>query len=97
MYVGKKCRIGPFSRIRPDTIIEDEVEIGNFVEIIRCKIGCGAVIKHHCYLGDANIGRNVNIGAGTTTANYDGKKTNKTKIVVLKNTKVPPGAVLARR
>ncbi|MCM8782604.1 MAG: NTP transferase domain-containing protein [Candidatus Omnitrophica bacterium] len=78
--IGKKCRIGPFSRIRPDTILEDEVEIGNFVEIVRCKIGSGTVIKHHCYLGDAEIGKGVNIGAGTITVNYDGKNKHKTKI-----------------
>ena len=78
--IGKRCRIGPFSRIRPDTVIEDEVEISNFVEIVRCKIGSGTVIKHHCYLGDAEIGRNVNIGAGTITANYDGKNRHQTKI-----------------
>jgi bifunctional UDP-N-acetylglucosamine pyrophosphorylase / glucosamine-1-phosphate N-acetyltransferase len=78
--IGKKCRIGPFSRIRPGTVIADEVEIGNFVEIVRSKIGSGTVIKHRCYLGDAEIGKGVNIGAGTITANYDGKKKNKTKI-----------------
>lgn len=80
VQIGKRCRIGPFSRIRPDTVIADEVEIGNFVEIVRSKIGSGTVIKHRCYLGDAEIGNGVNIGAGTITANYDGKKKNKTKI-----------------
>lgn len=78
--IGKRCRIGPFARIRPDTVIEDEVEIGNFVEMVRCKVGSGTVIKHRCYLGDAEIGKNVNIGAGTITANYDGKNKHKTKI-----------------
>lgn len=78
--IGKRCRIGPFSRIRPDTVIEDEVEIGNFVEVVRTRIGSGTTIKHRCYLGDADVGKFVNIGAGTITANYDGKKRNKTKI-----------------
>lgn len=121
--IGKRCRIGPFARIRPDTVIEDEVEVGNYVEMVRCRVGSGSVIKHRCYLGDADIGRHVNIGAGTITANYDGKKKYKTTIgdksfigsgtilvapvsvgrhattgagsVVLKNTKIPPGSVLA--
>ncbi len=78
--IGKRCKIGPFSRIRPHTVIEDEVEIGNYVEIVRSKVGSGTVIKHRCYLGDADIGRNVNIGAGAITANYDGKIKSKTKI-----------------
>lgn len=78
--IGKHCKIGPFSRIRPDTVIADGVEIGNFVEVVRARIGAGTVIKHRCYLGDAEIGRNVNIGAGSTTANYDGKLKHKTRI-----------------
>lgn len=78
--IGKKCKIGPFSRIRPDTNIKDEVEIGNFTEIVRSRIGEGTKIKHRTFLGDAYIGRNVNIGAGTVTANYDGKKIDKTRI-----------------
>lgn len=78
--IGKKCRIGPFSRIRPGSIINDGVEIGNFVEIVRSSIGSGTVIKHHCYLGDSDIGKDVNIGAGAITANSDGKNKYKTKI-----------------
>lgn len=78
--IGKKCRIGPFSRLRPGTIIDDEVEIGNYAEVVRSSVGTGTVIKHHCYLGDSQIGRDVNIGAGTITANYDSKRQNKTKI-----------------
>ena len=78
--IGKRCRIGPFARIRPDTVIGDEVEIGNYAEITRCKIGSGTAIKHRCYLGDVEIGRDVNIGAGTTTANYNGRKNCKIKI-----------------
>ena len=78
--IGKKCKIGPFARIRPGTVIEDEVEIGNYVEIVRSRISSGAVIKHRCFLGDSRVGLGVNIGAGTTTANYDGRKTHITKI-----------------
>ncbi|MEI8175764.1 MAG: NTP transferase domain-containing protein [Candidatus Omnitrophota bacterium] len=78
--IGKRCKIGPFSRIRPHTVIEDEVEIGNYVEIVRSTVGTGSVIKHRCYLGDARIGRHVNIGAGAITANYDGKVKSTTTI-----------------
>jgi bifunctional UDP-N-acetylglucosamine pyrophosphorylase/glucosamine-1-phosphate N-acetyltransferase len=78
--IGKNCTIGPFARIRPGTRLADGVEIGNFVEITRSDIAAGTKIKHHSYIGDTAIGKNVNIGAGTITANYDGKKKNKTII-----------------
>jgi bifunctional UDP-N-acetylglucosamine pyrophosphorylase/glucosamine-1-phosphate N-acetyltransferase len=78
--VGKKCKIGPFSRIRPDTEIHNEVEVGNFVEIVRSTVGEKSKIRHHAFLGDATIGKNVNIGAGTITANYEKNKVNKTRI-----------------
>jgi bifunctional UDP-N-acetylglucosamine pyrophosphorylase/glucosamine-1-phosphate N-acetyltransferase len=78
--IGKNCTIGPFARIRPGTKLADGVEIGNFVEITRSNIAGGTKIKHHSYIGDTVIGKNVNIGAGTITANYDGKKKNKTII-----------------
>ncbi|OGW74783.1 MAG: hypothetical protein A2Z72_05105, partial [Omnitrophica bacterium RBG_13_46_9] len=80
VVIGKNCEIGPFARIRPGTVIGDHVEIGNFVELVRAKVSSGTKIKHMTYLGDAVVGRNVNIGAGTITANYDGKKKNKTII-----------------
>ena len=78
--IGRKCLIGPFARIRPHVSIGDNVEIGNFVEINRTKIGDDTKIKHHTYLGDAIVGKRVNIGAGTITANYDGKSKNTTVI-----------------
>lgn len=78
--IGKNCSIGPFARIREKTSVGDNVEIGNFVELVRTKVASGTKIKHLTYLGDADVGRNVNIGAGTITANYDGKKKNKTVI-----------------
>ena len=78
--IGANCVIGPFARIRPGTKLSDEVEIGNFVELTRSDIGHGAKIKHHSYIGDAVVGKKVNIGAGTITANYDGKKKSKTVI-----------------
>jgi len=78
--IGSNCRIGPFARLRGGTRIGDKTEIGNFVELVRTKIDASTKVKHHTYLGDAKIGRNVNIGAGTITANYDGKNKNKTFI-----------------
>ncbi len=78
--IGANCVIGPFARIRPGTKLSDGVEIGNFVELTRSDIGRGAKIKHHSYIGDAVVGKDVNVGAGTITANYDGKKKNKTII-----------------
>ncbi|MFH1837639.1 MAG: NTP transferase domain-containing protein, partial [Candidatus Omnitrophota bacterium] len=80
VLIGERCQIGPFARLRPGTRIADDVEIGNFVELNRAEIGKGTRIKHHSYIGDAVIGKNVNIGAGVITANYDGKNKNKTVI-----------------
>jgi len=73
--------VGPFSRVRPGSFLSKGSRIGNFVEIKKSKIGRNTKINHLSYVGDANIGKNVNIGAGTITCNYDGKKKNKTKIL----------------
>tara|TARA_B100000686_G_scaffold40999_1_gene42392 strand:+ start:1898 stop:3265 length:1368 start_codon:yes stop_codon:yes gene_type:complete len=70
--IGKNCRIGPFSRIRPGTILADEVHIGNFVEIKNSNINTGSKVNHLSYMGEAKIGKKVNVGAGTITCNYDG-------------------------
>jgi bifunctional UDP-N-acetylglucosamine pyrophosphorylase/glucosamine-1-phosphate N-acetyltransferase len=78
--VGASCKIGPFARLRPGTKIADSVEIGNYVELCRTQIGEGSKVKHHSYLGDTQVGRNANIGAGTITANYDGEKKHATII-----------------
>jgi len=78
--IGSNCKVGPFCHLRPGTIIEDEAEVGNFLEIVRSRIQKGTKAKHFGYLGDSNIGKLVNIGAGTVTANYDGKQKNTTKI-----------------
>lgn len=78
--IGKNCSIGPFCRIRSGTILEDGVEIGNFVEVVRSRIKRRAKAKHLTYLGDAVIGKDVNVGCGTITANYDGKRKYKTTI-----------------
>ena len=73
--------VGPFSRIRPGSILSKGSRVGNFVEIKNSKVGVNSKINHLSYVGDAKIGKNVNIGAGTITCNYDGKKKNKTKIL----------------
>lgn len=78
--IGKGASIGPFARIRPETVIEDAVRIGNFVEVKRSRIGKGTKANHLSYLGDAIIGEDVNIGAGTITCNYDGIKKHQTII-----------------
>lgn len=78
--IGKRCLIGPFAHLRQGTRIADDVVIGNFLEIVRCKISSKTLAKHFCYLGDSRIGSQVNIGAGTVTANFDGKKKNTTVI-----------------
>jgi bifunctional UDP-N-acetylglucosamine pyrophosphorylase / glucosamine-1-phosphate N-acetyltransferase len=78
--IGRECSIGPFARVRPGTVIGNKVEIGNFGEISRTTIGDNTLMKHFGFLGDAQIGANVNVGAGCVTANYDGKSKNKTRI-----------------
>ena len=78
--IGADCHIGPFARIREKVYIEDRAEIGNFVELVRTKVGSGTRIKQHSYIGDAIVGKDVNVGAGTITANYDGKNKNRTTI-----------------
>ena len=72
--------VGPFSRIRPGTILSQGSRVGNFVEVKKSKIGKNSKINHLSYVGDANVGKNVNIGAGTITANFDGQKKHQTKI-----------------
>ena len=73
-------RVGPFSRIRPGSLLEEGVNIGNFVEIKKSKIGKKSKVNHLSYIGDSNIGKSSNIGAGTITCNYDGIKKSKTII-----------------
>ena len=76
----ENVNVGPFSRIRPGTTLSKGSRVGNFVEVKKSKIGINSKINHLSYVGDAKIGKNVNIGAGTITCNYDGKKKNKTNI-----------------
>ena len=78
--IENNVNIGPFARLRPGTVLSSGSRVGNFVEIKKGKIGKNSKINHLSYIGDSEIGQNVNIGAGTITCNYDGVKKNKTKI-----------------
>ena len=73
--------VGPFSRIRPGSYLSKGSRVGNFVEVKKSRVGKNTKINHLSYVGDASVGENVNIGAGTITCNYDGKNKNKTKIL----------------
>ena len=78
--IGVNCRIGPYSRIRPGTVLAEDVHIGNFVEVKASDIGIGTKASHLSYIGDSSVGRNVNVGAGTITCNYDGANKHRTVI-----------------
>ncbi|WP_286731515.1 bifunctional UDP-N-acetylglucosamine diphosphorylase/glucosamine-1-phosphate N-acetyltransferase GlmU [Acinetobacter sp. UBA1297] len=78
--VGENTQIGPFARLRPGAKLGDDVHIGNFVEVKNTSIGTGSKANHFTYLGDAEVGENSNIGAGTITCNYDGANKHKTII-----------------
>jgi UDP-N-acetylglucosamine diphosphorylase/glucosamine-1-phosphate N-acetyltransferase len=78
--IENKVEIGPYARIRPDTILKEGSKIGNFVEIKKSIVGKKSKVNHLSYIGDSEIGKSVNIGAGTITCNYDGVKKSKTKI-----------------
>jgi UDP-N-acetylglucosamine diphosphorylase/glucosamine-1-phosphate N-acetyltransferase len=78
--IESKVEIGPYARIRPDTILKEGSKIGNFVEIKKSIVGKKSKINHLSYIGDSDIGKSVNVGAGTITCNYDGIKKSKTKI-----------------
>jgi bifunctional UDP-N-acetylglucosamine pyrophosphorylase/glucosamine-1-phosphate N-acetyltransferase len=70
--IGPNCRIGPFARLRPESVLAERVHIGNFVELKKTRIGAGSKANHLSYLGDATVGAGVNVGAGTVICNYDG-------------------------
>jgi bifunctional UDP-N-acetylglucosamine pyrophosphorylase/glucosamine-1-phosphate N-acetyltransferase len=78
--VGKRCRVGPYARLRPGARLAEEVHIGNFVEVKASRIGAGSKANHLAYLGDAEVGARVNVGAGTITCNYDGAAKHRTVI-----------------
>jgi bifunctional UDP-N-acetylglucosamine pyrophosphorylase / glucosamine-1-phosphate N-acetyltransferase len=78
--IGANCRVGPYARIRPGTRLAEDVHIGNFVEVKAAEIGPGSKANHLAYIGDSSVGRDVNIGAGTITCNYDGANKHRTVI-----------------
>ena len=78
--VGSNCTIGPYARLREGSVIEDDAKVGNFVETKKTTLGKGAKANHFTYLGDADIGENTNIGAGTITCNYDGTNKHQTTV-----------------
>ena len=78
--VENKVNIGPYARIRPGSVLKESSKVGNFVEVKKSMIGKNSKINHLTYIGDANIGKSVNVGAGTITCNYDGVKKSKTTI-----------------
>jgi bifunctional UDP-N-acetylglucosamine pyrophosphorylase/glucosamine-1-phosphate N-acetyltransferase len=78
--IGAAARIGPFARIRPGTVLAERTKVGNFVELKKSKVAAGAKINHLSYVGDAEVGANANVGAGTITCNYDGYGKYKTVI-----------------
>ena len=78
--IKDKVELGPYARIRPNSILEKGSKVGNFVEVKKSKIGKNSKVNHLSYIGDTNIGKNVNVGAGTITCNYDGIKKSKTFI-----------------
>jgi len=77
---GKNCIVGPFARLRPATELADDVRVGNFVEIKKSQIADGSKVNHLTYIGDADVGKGVNVGAGTITCNYDGANKHVTRI-----------------
>ena len=92
--IGKNCKIGPFAHLRGDVILEDNVKIGNFVEVKKTTIKSNTNACHLSYLGDSEIGSNVNIGAGTITANYNPLTKIKSKTVIGNEVKIGSNSVL---
>jgi bifunctional UDP-N-acetylglucosamine pyrophosphorylase/glucosamine-1-phosphate N-acetyltransferase len=90
--IGSDCELGPFTRVRPETVLADAVHLGNFVEIKKSRIGRGSKVNHLSYIGDTSIGHTSNIGAGTITCNYDGANKHHTDIG--NNTFIGSGAML---
>lgn len=78
--IGKNVNVGPFAHIRPETSVGDDVRVGNFVELKKSVVGNSTKVPHLSYIGDANLGSGINIGCGTITVNYDGKKKHVTTI-----------------
>lgn len=92
VQIGSGCRIGPFAYLRSGTVLQKDVVLGVFTEIKNSILSEGVRARHHSYIGDANVGRNVNVGAGSITANFDGQKVNQTRIG--NNCYIGSGAIL---
>ena len=92
--IGKNCKIGPFAHLRGDVILEDFVKIGNFVEVKKTTIKSHTNACHLTYLGDSEIGSNVNIGAGTITANFNPLNNTKSKTIIKDSVKIGSNSVL---
>ncbi|MBN2180541.1 MAG: bifunctional UDP-N-acetylglucosamine diphosphorylase/glucosamine-1-phosphate N-acetyltransferase GlmU, partial [Sedimentisphaerales bacterium] len=78
--IGRGCRIGPFAFLRNGTVLKDDIVLGVYTEVKNSTLADGVRARHHSYIGDAAVGRNVNFGAGSITANFDGKQVNQTHI-----------------
>jgi bifunctional UDP-N-acetylglucosamine pyrophosphorylase/glucosamine-1-phosphate N-acetyltransferase len=78
--IGKGCEVGPFARLRPGAVLEDGAQIGNYVEVKASRIGKRSKAKHLAYIGNAEVGADVNIGAGVVVVNYDGYEKHPTRI-----------------
>jgi bifunctional UDP-N-acetylglucosamine pyrophosphorylase/glucosamine-1-phosphate N-acetyltransferase len=91
-HIAENCRIGPFARVRPDTVLHHDVHIGNFVEVKSSEVGAYAKANHLSYVGDARVGSGVNIGAGSITCNYDGQ--NKWPTVIDEGAFIGSGSML---
>jgi len=91
-HVGPESTVGPYARLRPETYLGSEVKVGNFVEVKKSVLAKGAKVSHLTYIGDAQIGADVNIGAGTVTCNYDG--VNKFKTIIRKDSFIGSGSML---
>lgn len=92
--IGKNCKIGPFAHLRGDCVIEDNVKIGNFVELKKATVKSHTNICHLSYVGDAVVGENVNVGAGTITANYDSRTKKKSQTIIEDNVSIGSNAVI---
>ena len=90
--IGNNTSIGPYAHVRPESVISENSRIGNFVEIKKSIVGKGAKINHLSYIGDSTLGKNINIGAGTITANFDGKYKHRT--IIQNNSKTGANSVL---
>ncbi len=90
--IGKRCSVGPFAHLREGVKLGDDVTAGNFIEMVRAKIGSKTFVKHFSYIGDSTVGSSVNIGAGTVTANFDGR--NKHFTVIKDNVNVGSDTII---